>query len=84
MSCYNIMAVLVNHRVKNANEIQKVLTDYGCMIKVRLGLHETGDFCSDEGLIILQGSGAEEEIVDFESKLNLIPGVKAERVKLCS
>ncbi len=84
MGCFNIMAVLVNHRLKNSTEIQKVLTEFGCIIKVRLGLHETGDFCSDEGLIILQLSGNKEEILGFESKLNSIEGVKAQVIELCS
>lgn len=84
MACYNIMAVAVNHRMKNATEVQSVLTKYGCIISVRLGLHETGDVCADSGLIILQLSGTEEEIADFAKELNLIEGVKADTIQVCS
>ena len=39
-------------------EPAKTLTEYGCNIKLRVGLHETGeDFCSDDGVIMLQACG---------------------------
>lgn len=82
MMNYNIMAVVVNHRSKNAAEIQKVMTKYGCQVKVRLGLHEAGDVCSEEGLIILQLSGTEEEINNFQDELNDIDGVKAKHMEI--
>ena len=54
MSCYNIMAIVINHRSKNAVQFQEVLTRHGCTIRLRLGLHEAGDVCSEEGLVLLQ------------------------------
>lgn len=84
MSCFNIMAVAVNHRVKNATEVQSVLTKYGCIISVRLGLHEAGDVCSDSGLIILQLTGSPAEIISFTGELNSITGVEAKTMELCS
>lgn len=82
MSCYNIMAILVNHRTKSAVNIQEVLTRHGCAVKMRLGLHETGDFCSEDGLIILQLCGESKEIGDLKKELNSIEGVKAEVITL--
>lgn len=84
MACYNIMAVVVNHRLENALEVQRVLTKYGCIIRMRLGMHEAGDVCSQEGLIIMQLSGTNEEIMNFESELNSIQGVKANHIEICS
>ena len=52
MSCYNIMALLINHRSKKAIQVQEVLTKYGCLIKMRLGLHEAGNVCAEDGLVI--------------------------------
>lgn len=84
MSCYNIMTLILNNRVKNAVKLQDVLTESGCIIKTRLGLHEAGDACSNEGLIILQLAGSEEEIQALEKKLNSVDGVKAKNVQICS
>ena len=82
MSCYNVMAVLVNHRSKKAPEMQEVLTKHGCIIKVRLGLHEAGDACSEEGLIILQLCGSKEAIKALEEELNGLEGIKARNMEI--
>jgi ribose 5-phosphate isomerase len=84
MSCFKLMAVAVNHRAKNAAEVQGVLTKYGCLITVRLGLHEGGNVCSDSGLIILQLSGTSEETESFAGDLNSIPGVNAKFIEICT
>ena len=84
MSCYNIMTLILNNRIKNAVKLQDVLTESGCIIKTRLGLHEAGDACTNEGLIILQLAGSAEEIEALERKLNAVEGVKAQNVKICS
>ena len=48
MNCYYIIGLRVDHRHSNALNLQKTLTEFGCNIKLRVGLHETGeDFCSD-------------------------------------
>lgn len=82
MSSYNIMAVVLNNRVKIATKFQDVLTDSGCIIKTRLGLHEAGDACSNEGLIILQLEGSDDEIENLAKEINTIEGAKAERIKI--
>ncbi len=77
MDNYNIMAIVISHRSKNAPDVQKVLTKFGCMIKVRLGLHEAGNVCSEEGLIVLQLVGEGSEIKSFQEELNALEGVRA-------
>lgn len=84
MACYNIMTLLVNNRRENAPKLQEVLTESGCIIKMRLGLHEAGDACSNEGLIILQLSGSKEEIAALEESLNSLEGIKAKNNEICS
>ena len=84
MSGYNIMAVLISHRSKKAPQFQEVLTKYGCAIKMRLGLHETGDVCSEEGLILLQLSCKDEIIKALENDLNSIDGIKAKTMSISS
>ena len=51
----NILLVLVGKRRESAVEVQRLLTEYGCYIKTRLGLHEASEnMCAEEGLIILE------------------------------
>lgn len=83
MACYNIMAVIINNRSKRAPLFQEILTKYGCLIKMRLGLHETGNVCVEEGLIILQLDGSEEEIKQLEGDLNKLDGIKAKTMNVC-
>ena len=82
MENYHIMAITVNRRSKNAGELQSVFTKYGCLIKVRLGLHEAGNTCSEDGLIILQLSGDKNEMDAFQNELNAIDGVKAKTMEI--
>jgi len=85
MACYNVMSVLTNKRIQNVNEMQKVLTESGCIIKTRLGIHDASeDFCSNDGLIILHLIGSDTEIALLEQKLNEIPGIMAKNSQLCS
>ena len=84
MACYNVMTVLTNNRIKNVARLQEVLTKSGCIIKTRLGLHEAGDACSNEGLIILQLIGNKEEIAQLEEELTAIDGIKAKNIEICS
>lgn len=84
MACYNVMTLLVNNRSKNSSTLQSVLTDSGCMINTRLGLHEAGNVCSEEGLIILQLTGSDTDIQKLEKNLNMIDGISAKNSKLCS
>ncbi len=84
MSCYNIMSLILNNRVKNAVKLQDVLTESGCIIKARIGLHEAGDVCANEGLIIMQVAGTDAEVGELENKLNAVDGVKAKNLQICS
>ncbi len=51
MNCFQIMAVKVEQRDTAAVEVQKILTEYGCSIRTRLGLHDQADdkTCSPSG-----------------------------------
>lgn len=57
-----ILGIKIEDRMKEAGEVQKLLSRYGCSIKTRLGLHEVaGDYCSTSGLIILELAGPAED-----------------------
>lgn len=81
MGCH-IMVIKVGARRSDAPKLQEVLSQFGCSIKTRLGLHETQDVCSEEGIVILQLSGDTTEMLGLEQALNKLESVKAQMVVL--
>ena len=84
MNCFQIMAVRIEQRDATAVEVQKILTEYGCSIRTRLGLHDQADdkTCSPSGILILQLACGEEVAEGLNKKLNAVSGVKAKLVNL--
>ncbi len=81
MNC-DIMVVKIGKRSSKAIEVQEVLTKFGCSIKTRLGLHEAGNVCSEEGILVLQLAGEKNEMISLEAALNKMDGIKAQIVML--
>ena len=72
-----IMAIALEGRNRFAPNLQEILTEHGCIISMRLGLHETSkNLCADRGLILLQLCGEEEEISDLKEDLSKIEDIK--------
>ncbi|HEY8888685.1 MAG TPA: hypothetical protein VIM70_00255 [Clostridium sp.] len=72
-----IMAIALESRNRFAPNLQEVLTKHGCIISMRLGLHETSkDLCAERGLILLQLCAEEEEISALKEELGKIEGIK--------
>lgn len=67
-----VVGLVVDHRYRNAPEVQKVLTDHGEMIRCRTGISQQG---GDDGLITLSVEADSSAIQDLESKLTRIEGV---------
>lgn len=78
----NIMVVKISARRDKAPKVQEVLTQFGCSIKTRLGLHEAGNVCSEEGILVLQLTGEKNEMIALEKALNEMEGIKAKMVFL--
>ena len=79
----DFLLIVVNKRKKEAVTVQKILTEWGCFIKTRLGLHEDClDNCSEIGTIILEVVGAKEKHEEMQRKLNLLAGITAQLVSL--
>ena len=79
---HKLIVIAVDHRREEAEKLQKVLTKYGCEVKTRLGLHEAGDLCSDEGLILLQLIPETEDATNFFEELNTLEGVRSTLIEL--
>ena len=78
-----ILVASLDHRSRCAQAFQKALTQFGCHIKTRIGIHDgVLNQCSDRGLIILELVGAPAQISDFSRRLKAIPGVKVKTVKV--
>lgn len=73
-----IVLIKIGDRDQSAIEVQRVLTEYGKAIKVRLGLHDY-DEASSKGLIVLQVT-SESLGKEIQSKILTITGTKAELV----
>ena len=78
---FKIVGIKLENRNETAVRVQNTLTEYGCYIKVRLGLHNLSDqVCSQDGLILLE-LVAENNIIDnFLEKLNSIDGTTAKKM----
>ncbi|MDU4960543.1 MAG: hypothetical protein E6X17_07755 [Sporomusaceae bacterium] len=81
--CTVIMAIVQARRTETAVKVQDILTQYGCYIRVRLGLHEaTGDACSPNGLILLQLYADDISLRNLQHALEAIPEVKVKCMSL--
>jgi len=79
----SFMIIVVNLRKKEAVNVQKILTEWGCLVKTRLGLHEgVLDQCSETGSIILELVGERDKHIELARKLNLLAGVKAQYIEI--
>ena len=82
MNKENIMIIKTCKRRDTADSIQKILTEFGCIIQTRLGLHEAGSACSDKGLIILQLVDDAEAIKNLEEALGKLDGITFKNVQI--
>jgi len=80
---YKVILVKIDHRSSEAAKVQHILTEFGCSIKVRLGLHEVSkEFCANDGLVILEVEGSTEELAEIINRLNAVDYVTAQLVEM--
>lgn len=78
-----IFLLSLSKRREAALEIQKILTEYGCIIKTRLGVHDVNNNCCEEGgLIILEIFGEKKLHNELEKKLKIVKGIKIKIIKI--
>lgn len=76
-----IMGIKLDKRTQTALEFQKILTNYGCIIKTRLGLHDVSDNkCAPNGIILLEVID-DNEAVNFQKDLCTIEGIQIQQMK---
>jgi len=77
--CY-IMVIKVGRLGEDSIKVQSLLTEFGCSIKTRIGMHEAGDKCGTDGLIVLNLTGDKGEMEKLDKALNELSSVKAKIV----
>jgi hypothetical protein len=76
-----ILGIHVANRPNHVPQVQALLTEYGCSIRTRIGLHDTGTgFCSPNGLILLEMTDDESRANELMKKLNAVDGVEVKQM----
>jgi response regulator RpfG family c-di-GMP phosphodiesterase len=74
-----VIGIHISDRVHHVPGVQNLLTEYGCSIKTRIGLHAVNEnYCSPNGLILLEMAGPEKPTFELVEKLKAIDGVDAQ------
>ncbi len=76
-----ILGVHITDRITHAHSVQELLTQYGCNIKTRIGLHEVdGKVCSRNGLLLLELVGETAKCRQLKNKLNALEGIEVQQM----
>ena len=65
-----ILGIKMNDRTENAVCFQEILTKYGCAIKTRVGLHNSGA-CTPFGIILLEIENHDSAVEIEKALLNI-------------
>lgn len=74
-----ILGIKLPNKLNNAVEFQKILTDFNCIIKMRIGMNNSSIFCSSSGIILLQIDNKPEAIM-LEKTLLEISEIEIQRM----
>lgn len=81
MERHVILGVHITDRLRRAGEVQRLLSEYGCSIKTRLGLHDTAPgACSPNGLLILEMVGDPAAATELAAMLGAVAGVEVKQM----
>ena len=74
-----IIGIKLPDKLNNAVEFQKILTEFNCTIKMRIGINNSSIFCSSNGIVLLQMEN-KEKAIDLERELLEISGIEIQRM----
>lgn len=81
LSTHIILGVHITDRLHHVDTVQHLLTEYGCSIRTRLGLHEADKgFCSPNGLLLLEMTDDMANADTLAAKLNAVEGVDVKKM----
>lgn len=74
-----IIGIKLPNKRDNAVELQKILTKFNCIIRMRIGINNTNIFCSTDGIVLLQVENKEKSI-ELEKELLEISEIELQRM----
>jgi len=74
-----LIGIKLPDKTINAVELQRILTEFNCIIKMRIGINNSSIFCSSNGIILLQIEN-KENAIDLEKALLEISGIELQRM----
>ena len=81
MDKHILVGVHITQRAQHAGEVQGILTNYGCSIRTRLGLHEADKgVCSPNGLIVLEMTDDDAEVGKMVAELTSLEGIEVQQM----
>ena len=75
-----VLAVHVTDRMKKVPVVQKTLSQYGDVIRTRIGLHEVGKDYSAPGGVLLLDVVIESKARDLQKALDKIAGIETKLI----
>ncbi len=76
-----VFGVHIDDRVREVPDVQRLVTQYGCNIRTRIGLHHVDQsYCSPRGLILLEMFGDEATCYELADQLSAMEGVEVQRM----
>lgn len=76
-----ILGIHLQDRFKQASEVQRLFTEYGCQIKTRIGMHEVSDdFCAVGGVILLEMFGPPAKAGELVRKLRKLDNIEVQKL----
>ena len=76
-----ILGIKLFERVTTAADFQKILSEYGCFIKTRIGLHSVSDgICAPNGIVLIEFIGNDETLSEFEKALNSLGKIEIKKM----
>ncbi len=64
-----IIGVSLENRMETALDFQRIITENGCSIRTRIGLHPSiGDICLNRGIVLLEVNGEAEALIQELSR----------------
>ncbi len=76
-----VLGVMINDPAKGADQIQRILTKYGCSIRTRLGIHDIDEeYARETGLMLLELIGDMQECIRLENELLALDGIDVQKM----
>lgn len=76
-----ILGIKLYERVSTAPDFQTILSQYGCSIKTRIGLHSVSDgVCATNGIVLIEFIGNDETLASFEEELKSLGNIEIQKM----